>query len=279
MIVIRPMSKIDLPLGRQLTQQAGWNQTDADLHRFLWLQPSGCFVAELASRSVGTVTTCVFDRVGWIGMLVVQEASRRRGVGRALLHKAIEYLETQGVQSMRLDATGQGQPLYETLGFTAQFRLTRFSGVVGHGRVGQASDPLRQEDWEQVVALDKMVVGYERRRLLIRLVQEPDSHAFIDRRGESIRGYVLTRAGRRAVHIGPCLAKNTTAGGDLMAHVLNRHRGQSVIVDTPNDNHLAAATLTSFGLEPARGFLRMCRGDLIVEQLDHLWAGSGPEKG
>ena len=179
------MSKNDLPLGRQLTQQAGWNQTDADLHRFLWLQPRGCFVAELASRSVGTVTTCVFDRVGWIGMLLVNEASRRRGVGQALLHKAIEYLETQGVESMRLDATPQGQPLYEALGFTAQFRLTRFSGIVGRGLVGQASDPLRQEDWEQVVALDKMAVGYERRRLLIRLVQDPDSHAFIDRRDES----------------------------------------------------------------------------------------------
>ena len=44
-ISVRVMTTADIPLGERLTQLAGWNQTEADWHRFLALSETGCFVA------------------------------------------------------------------------------------------------------------------------------------------------------------------------------------------------------------------------------------------
>ena len=64
----------DLRLGLRLTRQAGWNQTESDWLRFIDMEPEGCFVAELNGSSVGTTTTCIFDKVAWIAMVLVGTA-------------------------------------------------------------------------------------------------------------------------------------------------------------------------------------------------------------
>ena len=279
MIEIHPMHADDLPLGMQLSQQEGWNQTVTDWKRFLALQPSGCFVAKLDDRSVGSVATCIFERIGWIGTLLVSKDSRRRGVGLALMKKAIDYLENQGVETIRLDATEMGQPLYESLGFVTEYRSTRFAGIPDCLDVEQPPDPLLREQWERVVVFDRMIIGYNRRPLLIQLFQEPTNHAFIDQRNDSVGGYVCARPGRIATQIGPCIAITPNVGRMLMEHAAHQFRGQSVFVDVPNSNRPSVETTSSLGLEPAREFVRMCRGALVREQLDRLWASSGPETG
>ena len=75
------MTVADIPLGLELRQQAGWNQTESDWRRFLELQPDGCFVAEWEGKPVGTTTTCLFDDIGWIAMVLVEQAARHRGIG------------------------------------------------------------------------------------------------------------------------------------------------------------------------------------------------------
>ena len=57
------MTIADVPQGMRLKELAGWNQTEADLHRFLQLQPDGCFVAEVDGQVVGTVTAVIFGNV------------------------------------------------------------------------------------------------------------------------------------------------------------------------------------------------------------------------
>src|SRR5438105_11990396 len=130
MIRIRRMTAADVPLGMRLKEQAGWNQTEADWQRCLDLQPDGCFVAEWNDTPVGTTTTCVFGNVAWIAMVLVDANHRGKGIGKALMNHALEYLDSAGVASIRLDATPLGQPLYEKLGFRVQFPLARFEGVL-----------------------------------------------------------------------------------------------------------------------------------------------------
>src|SRR5439155_20889733 len=123
MIRVRRMTAPDVSLGMRLKEQAGWNQTEADWRRCLDLEPDGCFVAEFDAVAVGTTTTCIFGTVAWIAMVLVDSAMRGRGVGKALMNRALEYLDASGVRSVRLDATPLGQPLYEKLGFVEQFQL------------------------------------------------------------------------------------------------------------------------------------------------------------
>src|SRR5687768_782451 len=98
-IQIRRMLREDLGFGETLAIQSHWNQTKSDWLRFLSLQPDGCFIATLSGQLAGTATTCVFDRVGWIAMVLVEASCRRQGVGRALLMQALSYLDNQGTES------------------------------------------------------------------------------------------------------------------------------------------------------------------------------------
>ncbi len=117
----------DVQLGLKLTRQAGWNQTESDWLRFMNLEPTGCFVAELNGSSVGTITTCLFGQVAWIAMLLVDAGTRGRGVGTAMLKHSLNYLEGRKVKTVRLDATSAGQPIYEKLGFVPEYQLARFA--------------------------------------------------------------------------------------------------------------------------------------------------------
>src|SRR5437660_10527540 len=99
------MIPADIPLGLRLKAQAAWNQLEADWLRFLDLQPDGAFVAECDGTPAGTVATCVFGPVAWVAMVLVDTALRGRGLGRALMERALHFLDGAGVQTGRLDAT------------------------------------------------------------------------------------------------------------------------------------------------------------------------------
>jgi len=91
----------DVRLGLRLSRQAGWNQIESDWRRFMNMEPDGCFVAELDSRPTGTTTTCIFGATAWIAMVLVDENSRRKGVGTVLLKHALDYLDARRIKTVR----------------------------------------------------------------------------------------------------------------------------------------------------------------------------------
>src|SRR5262249_8452375 len=168
----RGMTFEDLTLGLRLKQRAGWNQTPADWARFLSLQPDGCFVAELDGEPVGTVTTCMFGPVAWIGMMLVEPDKRGRGLGRAVMVRALEFLESKNVRSVRLDATPMGEPLYRSLGFVPQFVLSRLEGELHDAGEAPGVEAGQREDWESTAGLDREVTNTDRLHLLFELFRE-----------------------------------------------------------------------------------------------------------
>ena len=50
-------------------------------------------------------------------MVLVDESMRQHGIGTALVEQAVEVLDRRGAETVRLDATPLGKPLYERLGF------------------------------------------------------------------------------------------------------------------------------------------------------------------
>src|SRR5206468_9315314 len=106
LITVRSMRSDDLVLADRLREQAGWNQTLADWQRVLAWEPDGCFVAEQDERIVGTITTTIYGtELAWVGMMLVDQDSRRHGIGRRLLTYALDWLErVRGVTCIGLDA-------------------------------------------------------------------------------------------------------------------------------------------------------------------------------
>jgi len=124
---VRTMLPADLPFADSLRALVGWNQTLADWQRFLSMEPEGCFLAEWDGAPAGTATTVVYGTdLAWIGMVLVHPDYRRRGIGGRLLLKCIEYLQVRGVRCIKLDATPQGRPVYEKLGFRDEWTMRRW---------------------------------------------------------------------------------------------------------------------------------------------------------
>jgi GNAT superfamily N-acetyltransferase len=272
------MTAADIPLGMRLKEQAGWNQIEADWVRFLDLEPEGCFVAELDAAPVGTVTTCTFGPVAWVAMVLVDTAVRGQGIGTRLVRHALDFLDGRGIRSGRLDATALGQPLYEKLGFRAEYRLTRFEGVVPPGPAPDGVMPAGRDDWAGLVALDRAMVRTERDKLLLRLFAERPEAVRMVRDDNGPKGYLTVRPGSRALHIGPCVTV-AEAGPLLLGDAFHRYAGQRVYLDVPVDNTGARQMAESRGLTAQRDFIRMGRGPRVPELAAHIWASSGPEKG
>jgi len=268
----------DLQLGLRLSRQAGWNQIESDWRRFMNLEPEGCFVAELDGCSVGTTTTCIFENVAWIAMVLVDEGSRRKGVGTASLKHALDYLEQRQVKTIRLDATSAGQPVYEKLGFVPEYELARFEGTAPRGSGGPAIVEALPELFADMIGLDRQMTGTNRAKMLSLLFKEFPENTRILAHHDKIDGFITMRPGANAVQIGPCIA-NMNAGPALLSDALNRCAGKAVFVDIPTGNVHAVKIAESSGLQIQRRFTRMCRGERIKDNPKAIWAGAGPEKG
>ncbi|MFH1268217.1 MAG: GNAT family N-acetyltransferase [Planctomycetota bacterium] len=289
MIRIRTMTAADVPLGMRLRGQAGFNQTEADWRRFLDLEPEGCFVAELDGEPAGTVTNCVFDSVGWIAMLLVDQRVRGRGIGTRLTEHALAYLDGRGVRTARLDATPRGRPVYEKLGFVAEYELARLEGPASGDcsrhtpcavrRLRHTACAYHADELEAVVRIDQEATGTNRRRLIERLHRERPEVMHVFRAGDRIAGYVTVRDGAHAAQVGPCVALSDEAGQALCGAAIELCAGGPVFVDVPVDNVPAFRWAESKGLTVQRYFTRMRRGEPIPDHPSRLWASSGPEKG
>jgi GNAT superfamily N-acetyltransferase len=277
MIRVRAMTDGDLAFGLGLSRQAGWNQTLADWQRCLRLEPDGCFVAELDGAAVGTATTCLFGPVGWVAMVLVDPAVRRRGAGLALMERALAYLDERGARAVRLDATPLGRPLYERLGFTAQFDLVRYEGTLPDSAAAPSEVVTAPPgSWHELAALDRQVTRTDRRAFLLQLFAErpQDVRAVAGRDGW--RGLMAMRSGARALYLGPCVGE---AGSVLLEDAFARHAGQGVFLDVTEGNAEAVRLAERAGLTPQRRLTRMVRGEAVIEDLSRFWASGGPEKG
>lgn len=279
MLRIRKMTQQDVSAAMRLSREAGWNQVADDWHRFLSIEPDGCFVADVDDQLVGTTVACVFDRIGWVAMVLVSSLHRGKGIGTQLTQHAVDWLEGRAVVTIRLDATPLGLPIYERLGFFRQFELIRYGGVLPQTAADSDYTPApSQEELTRAIELDRTVTHTHRAKwLTVLFAAWPDAVRLVRANG-SVLGFVAVRRGTHASQIGPCVARGN-AGPRLFRHVARRYAGQAVYIDVPEPNTVATAHAESMGLHAQRHLVRMCRGEPVQEDIAQLWSSSGPELG
>jgi len=266
-----------------LKDLASWNQTEADWRRFLQKSPEGCFVAECAERVAGTVTTISCeDRFAWIGMVLVDPELRGRGIGTALLKHAIAFLDARKIPCLKLDATPQGRPIYERLGFQAEYEIERC--VLERKRRTSAgiapAGALEPEDIERVLELDRDVFGADRSALLRSLAKEAPEYVIVAQQSDVVAGYGFGRKGSRADHLGPWVASSASAAREVLDSFLQRSRRETVFVDVVKNSPWGPELLSQRGFEFSRKLTRMYRGlNLYPGRPDLLCAILGPEFG
>ena len=97
-----------------------WNDPSKDIRRKLEVRPDLFLVAETEGAIVGTVMAGYDGHRGWINYLGVDPASRRRGIGRALMDEAERLLRAAGCPKINLQvrtANVEAIEFYRRIGF------------------------------------------------------------------------------------------------------------------------------------------------------------------
>ena len=276
---LRGMEPSDIPHCMRLKDISGWNQTSEDWLQFLKASPEGCFVAETAQgRVVGSATTIVYEnRFAWIGMVLVDPEFRGQGIGTQLLVNARDHLDAKQVPCTKLDATPQGKPLYQKLGFHEEYEIERFM-LVRHGAT--ATVPVQLKSPHEVLDFDRHVFGADRSSILLYFAEQSPEFVLVEKGDGGWGGYCFGRKGSKADQLGPWVAQDRISAQRLLEAFLSRSSRELVFVDLVKANRWAESLLTDRGFCFSRALTRMYYGrNLNPGQPDLLCAIAGPEFG
>ena len=254
------------PVDAVLTAAYGRPSWRADLEDHLALQPDGWFVAQEGDGVVAVGGATDYGPFGWIGLVGVLPAARRRGLGRLVTTRCVEFLAERGSVPV-LDASDLGAGLYRHMGFTdvGPTRELVAPAVVAPALVGArvAGGDLDVRPLPgaalspELVAYDTAAFGADRRRVLDRLVRRTGpGRCLVARRGPVVVGYVLALGER----LGPWVADDADVVRALAAAGAALPFPAPPRVQVPPDTeHLPV--LEELGFTPTRTLRHMRLGE------------------
>jgi GNAT superfamily N-acetyltransferase len=284
-IEIGRLRETDIAEALQLKEQENWNQTESDFRRLMRLDPRGCLAARLGGRVVGTVTSVIFGKgLAWIGMMLVDKGFRRRGLGKRLMRAALDYLGQEGVDTVKLDATAAGRPVYESLGFVPESLIERWERVPpdtdGPGQAASRWPGIDEHTWPAVCALDRPAFGADRTQVLRSLICDSCVEPLVHMAEAGCRGFALARAGHKAFYLGPVIATDGRVAIKLIDGMLEEMSGEPVYVDFNATFETGSKPLTERGFVKQRDLVRMRYGKASGAGTSSLvFAIAGPELG
>lgn len=255
----------------ELSREVGWNQVPGDWRHFIEKgQTLG--LRDRSGRLVATSAALPYDGpFGFVSMVIVSDTMRRRGLATALVKKCTGYLRQRGLFPV-LDATEQGQPVYEKQGFLPQFRYDRWQ-IAGHGPA-PADAAVSTAGPRDIARLDAAAFGAQRPALLKAFLSRPDTVLIT----EGTSGFALLRRGSRAWQAGPVVSDSEDAALRLLERL--PIGAMPLFIDVPQTWQKIGAWLKARGFAVQRSFARM--GYHRQEPFgtpDRLFATAGPEFG
>ncbi len=231
---VEPATADDLENLAALRLAQAWHANRFLLHALLGWEQARIFVVRErgdggnAPLVVATTAAIACGEVGIIGNVIVRADRQRRGLGRLVMERTIDWLRERGVRSSLLDATVEGRPLYRKLGFVesgiswfADGALTDVRQSVLRDRSGDLRVAVRPaSELARLAALDTAAFGGDRVGLLARMLRLSGASLYVAE--DALRqplGYALMRPIEGAsvgVQIGPWVARDESAAAALL---------------------------------------------------------------
>lgn len=264
-LVMRPMATDDLASAVQLSQEMNWPHRIEDWKLFLDLGEG--LVVERDGQIVGTTMGWRFgDDMATIGLVIVSPTVQGQGIGRKLMEGMIAQL---GNRSIVLNATAEGKPLYEKLGFVETGVIHQHQGLVREVPLYQLGDgervrPVGKSD----TVLSEMystASGMDRAALFKALISK--SRTMVHTHEHNAVGFAMLRRFGRGWSIAPVVGRDEESAKALILHWLAVKQGKFCRLDVTGNGGLGP-WLDSLGL-PCVGTVRtMVRGKVPANPAD-----------
>ena len=278
---VLPFSADDIPRLPEL-QPPAWSDITPIFRRYL---SSGLFLPVKVTNGTEMIAVgCAiyFGRTSWLAHVIVHPDHRRKGAAGLLVEHLLEILTDRGVTTVSLIATNDGHPLYRRFGFTDDVQYVFFDN---EGMSGSAGAPAVDEEtgspadatsgeYEPIIALDRMISGENRLRLLH--THLPGAKVIRDAR--RVTGVYLPSLGEGFVE-----ALSPEAGLQLLAYRLRTHNTRTHNTRThslrtysrcvvPSANGTAIQYLNERGFRELFRVWRMSRGPGIDWRPDCIYS-------
>jgi GNAT superfamily N-acetyltransferase len=283
---IREMRSTDLEVLMQIKNDENWNQTEEDWLFLIKFYPKYCLVAVSDNKVIGTVTAINYQqKLAWIGMMLVSKKYRRLGVSKILLNTIIKGLDK--CDSIQLDATPAGVPVYKKLGFVEEYTIDRMVcsklsvELIDMEETGYFEiSNILPGDISNIVSMDKRIFGVERSELFHYLLNNKKDIGFQIKLGNHIKGFVFGRKGSNYLQIGPLIADSIQNAKWLLYTIFKSVKGKSILVDVLADQKEFKGWLLFNKFNQERNFTRMClkSNDYSIKK-ENQFLISGPEMG
>ena len=197
------------------------------------------------------------------------------------MRRVLNHCKECGIQSIKLDATPAGKPLYTSLGFKTEITIERWSAQDPAVLANKSVDLDVKNTRHSIDTFDREAFGACRRDLLDSLFKnrccEPvlaldPSHA--------LTGYGFARRGADAFYLGPIAASSESVAIGVLDGLIARLPSASIYVDYVRQADGTSAALTSRGFKLQRTLSRMSCGKASSAGISRLiFASAGPEFG
>jgi GNAT superfamily N-acetyltransferase len=255
-----------------LSAEAHWNQNEADW-RFFLTRGTVFGVRDADQRLIATAALLPYTLGNaWIGMVLVTQNWRRRGLATRLLDACLAAAAKQGLTTW-LDATPAGATVYGPLGFTPMLELRRLRLAGSASRATTAAKLPANGRLDDLVARDCAAMRFDRSALLDELARRPGS--LLVSHGNAMG---LIRDGRTARQLGPLFADSIASAAALVETVVQSETGP-VLIDVVSTHHEFLENLTAAGWNTERPFQRMRFGHATTQNAAPPFAVAGPEFG
>jgi GNAT superfamily N-acetyltransferase len=259
----------DIPSAMELSVEANWNQTPEDWQMLIELAPQGCLAMGVEGEIAATTTVlCYGQRLAWIGMVLTRTKFRGQGLARRLLTETLTLCERMKIETVKLDATDQGKPLYEKFGFRVEQATERWAAVPTPTNAMKSS----VQSSEIETSFDLQAFGADRSDLLQKLA----------RRNTPLRhgaSYAFMRPGRQKSYLGPCVCGDSQSARTLLKRAIQTTKSADWFWDLLPENRDAVAIAQEMGFSPQRHLFRMVRGKDLRGKEQAIYAIAGFELG
>lgn len=258
---IRPLTLQDMSSAAALSRDVNWPHR---LEDWQWVFSLGQGLAAYSmGKLLGTAMWWSYgQRMARIGMVIVDPAAQRAGIGR---HLMLDLMQRLDQPSAVLNATSQGETLYRQLGFEpigtiVQHQGASFSGPLVPPRGGERVRPVGRNDADRLIELDARAFGVGR-DVVIKALMEVGEAVALDR-GEETVGFAFFRRFGRGYTIGPVIAPDLEGAKVLIAHWVGSHAGMFIRIDVPAIAGLSV-WLDELGLARTSQVTSMVRGPVV----------------
>lgn len=223
------------------------------------------FLLEFDHNVVGVCQIIANVDVAWLGLLVIVEEHRRKGLGKMMTEYMVDYAKNLGCRTSILFATDLGEPIYRKVGFVNEHNFLYFAPPLQLPDLDYENIyPITEEDYYTVMRLDREITGEDRSFFLKKHIVKGYKY----QKNNIIHGVYLPSLG-----IGSIIANNDICALNLMKCKIANKQSYFIL---PEENNLGREILQKWGYRSESVIPRMVLGSAIDSDMSKIFCrGTG----